>query len=131
MDKNNQNPLKVAIVDVQWVVNHVPAVQALRQEHQNKSVALKQWVDSVNAEIAKQSNDDSKKELVQKYQLEFSQKQQSLNQEHMQKVQSIDADITKLVSDVAAKEGYNYVFAKGTVLFGGTDITQKIVDQIK
>ena len=116
------------VVDVQWLVSHIKEVQILRQEHQANLVALQQWVKAANAEIAAQNMPEDKNSLTQKYQLELNQKQQAMQQNHLQKVQAVDANLNKLIADVAKKENLDYVFAKGTLVFGGQDITQKVAD---
>ena len=116
------------VVDVQWLVSHIKEVQILRQEHQANLVALQQWVKAANAEIAAQNMPEDKNSLTQKYQLELNQKQQAMQQNHLQKVQAVDANLSKLIADVAKQEKLDYVFAKGTLVFGGQDITQKVAD---
>ena len=123
----NQTPL-FGVVDIQWLVSHIKDVQILRQEHQANLAALQQWVKAANAEIAAQSVSEDKNSLAQKYQQELSQKQQVMQQNHLQKVQAVDANLSKLIADVAKKENLDYVFAKGTLVFGGQDITQKVAD---
>ena len=82
---------------------------------------------------------EDKNSLAQKYQQELSQKQQVMQQNHLQKVQAVDANLSKLIADVAKQEKLDYVFAKGTLVFGGQDakgtlvfggqdITQKVAD---
>lgn len=136
MDKKNtksatKSPAQIpsfGVVDVQWLVSHIKEVQILRQEHQANLVALQQWVKAANAEIAAQNMPEDKNSLTQKYQLELNQKQQAMQQNHLQKVQAVDANLNKLIADVAKKENLDYVFAKGTLVFGGQDITQKVAD---
>ncbi len=123
----NQTPL-FGVVDIQWLVSHIKEVQILRQEHQANLAALQQWVKAANAEIAAQSVSEDKNSLAQKYQQELSQKQQVMQQNHLQKVQAVDANLSKLIADVAKQEKLDYVFAKGTLVFGGQDITQKVAD---
>ena len=127
--KSNQP--KIGIVDIPFLVNHTPSVAVLRQEQAQKAQALHQWVNAANAQIAQEQNQENKKALAQKYQLEFNQRQQMLQVEHAQKVQSVDAELTKLIADVAKKEKLDYVFAKGIVVYGGIDITEKVVDALK
>ena len=136
MDKKNtksatKSPAQIpsfGVVDVQWLVSHIKEVQILRQEHQANLAALQQWVKAANAEIAAQSVSEDKNSLAQKYQQELSQKQQVMQQNHLQKVQVVDANLSKLIADVAKQEKLDYVFAKGTLVFGGQDITQKVAD---
>ena len=129
--KSSINTSKIAVVDVQRLVSQTPSGMALRQERQNQLVGLQQWVNSANAEINQQTDQNTKAALFQKYQQELNQRQQALQSEYAQKVQSIDAELSKLISDEAKKSGYDYVFAKGIVVFGGTDITENVAKSLK
>ena len=122
---------KIGIVDIQKLVSQTPSVLALRQERQQQNVALQQWVNAVNAQIAQELNQANRNRMTQQYQLELNQRQQAIQAAYAQKVQSIDAELSKMIADVAKKEKLEYVFAKGIVVYGGTDITDKIADAMK
>ncbi len=130
MTNETKSSPKIGIVDVQMLVNRTPSVLALREEQQQQNIALQQWVNSVNAQIAQELNQANRNYMTQQYQLELNQRQQMLQVEYAQKVQSIDAELSKLIADVAQKEGCDYVFAKGIVVFGGTDITEKVTAEL-
>lgn len=129
--KSSMNTSKIAVVDVKRLVSQTPSVMALRQERQNQNVALQQWINSANAEINQQTDQNTKAALFQKYQTELNQRQQALQSDYAKKVQTIDAELSKLISDEAKKSGYDYVFAKGIVVFGGTDITESVAKSLK
>ena len=122
---------KIGIVDVQFLINNTPSVLALRQEQQKNTAELQEWVNKANAEIAKLAKKEEKDNLAQKYRLELTQRQQMLQLEYNQKVQGIDVELTKLIADVAKKEHFDYVFAKGIVVYGAEDLTQKVADALK
>ena len=122
---------KIAVVDIQSLVNQTPSVQALRQERQSQMANLQQWINSANSEINQLTDQAAKSALFQKYQLELNQRQQMLRQDYAQKVQTIDAELSKLIADEAKAAGYDYVFAKGIVVFGGTDITEQVTKSLK
>ena len=63
--------------------------------------------------------------------MELTQRQQMLQLEHNQKIQGIDVELTKLIADIAQKEHFDYVFAKGIVVFGAEDLTQKVANAMK
>ena len=129
--KSSMDTSKIAVVDVQRIVSQTPSVLALRQERQNQLMGLQQWVNSANAEINQQTDQNTKAALFQKYQTELNQRQQALQSDYAKKVQTIDAELSKLISDEAKKSGYDYVFAKGIVVFGGTDITESVAKSLK
>ena len=122
---------KVAVVDVQQIVANAQPVVQLRQEMQNKVTSLQQWIDSSNAAINQEGSQEKKDELAKQYQAELLQRQQIIQQDYATKLQQIDASLTKLIEDVAAKEGFSVTLVKGSVAAGGTDITEKVIAKLK
>ncbi|MBP5698543.1 MAG: OmpH family outer membrane protein [Alphaproteobacteria bacterium] len=121
---------KIAVVDVQRIVNQAQPVVELRQDMQNQMSNLKEWVDASNAEINKESSKDKKDALSKQKGEEFLQKQQAIQRDYAQKLQALDARITKIIETVAKKEGCGITLIKGSVAAGGLDITEKVLAKI-
>ncbi len=128
---NRTKALQMGIINVQALVSQVPSVNALRDEEMSKRNALQQWVNGVNQEIANEADASKKNELTQKYQAELNARQQTMQAEYVKKVQAIDAEILKLIGEVAKKEKVEYIFNTGSLLFGGKDLTQQAIDALK
>ena len=92
---------------------------------------LKKWLETVRADVSKQSTQAAKDKLIKKYDAEFAKKQEALKKDYAQKLQAIDNEISAIVAKEAKAKNYDMVFAKGTVLFGGDDITPVIVKAVK
>lgn len=122
---------KIAIVDVQALVNQTPSVWALRSEQQQNASIIQNWVNGVNNQLNQIADQNTRQATAQQYQIELNKRQQMLQNEYALKIQAIDAELSKLVSDVATEKKLDYVFAKGTVVFGGTDITSDVAELIK
>lgn len=122
---------KIAVVDVQRLVNQAQPVVALRQDMQNQMSGLQAWVNNSNEEINKASSKEKKDELAKQYQAELMQKQQAIQSDYAAKLQQLDARLTKIIGDVAAKAGCKITLIKGSVAAGGTDITDKVLEAIK
>ena len=120
---------RIAVVDVQKIVGQSRPVAELRQDMQIQMNELQAWVSASNAEIEKAKEGD-KEALTQKYQAELQQKQQNLQKAQAEKLQQIDADITKLIEKVAKEEGFTVTLVKTTVATGGTDITDKVIAKL-
>ena len=58
---------KIAIVDVNAVVQKSAQVQALKKEQQEKLQELQKWLETVRADVQKQSTKEGKEKLVKKY----------------------------------------------------------------
>lgn len=122
---------KVAVVDVQQIVANAQPVVQLRQEMQAKVTSLQQWIDNSNATINQEESQEKKDALAQQYQAELLQRQQVIQQDYALKLQQIDSALTKLIEEVAAKEGFSVTFVKGSVAAGGTDITDKVIAKLQ
>lgn len=122
---------KFAVVDVAVVVANSKKVLALKSEQEKKMQDLKKWLETVRAEVSKQSTQAAKDKLVKKYDAEFAKKQEVIKKEYAKKLKDIDTEISAFIAKEAKAKGYNMVFSKGTVLFGGDDITPAIVKAVK
>ena len=95
--------VKVAMVDVQKVVNSSAAVNALKIEHQGKMAELQTWLSNAEKEIEKETVSSKKEKLTKKYQQELNQKQQAVQQAYAQELQKIDTLISEDITKIAAK----------------------------
>ena len=122
---------RVAVVDVQQVVAHSKVVAEFKESQAAKAMSLQEWVAKSNEEIGKLTSEKEKEALAAKYREELTQKQIAYQNEDIAKLQEIDADMTKLIEDVAKKAGYRKAFVKGTIIYGGTDITDKVIEALQ
>ncbi len=91
------------------------------QEKNGKSTTEQAAIDKKLQEEVQKKTDESKQQLEQKY----SEIQKYLND---QKKTVVDKQ-NKLISDTAGDQKVAVVLEKGAVLFGGTDITQAVLDK--
>lgn len=122
---------KVAVVDIPVLVSKSAQVLSLKQEQEQKIKELQTWLNTVKADVAKQQTQEGKEKLIKKYDAEFANKQESIKRNYAKKLQAIDKSISETIAKQATALGYNMVFAKGTVLFGGDDITADVARYVK
>ncbi len=122
---------KVAVVDVSAVVAKSTQVQALKKEQQTKTQELQKWLNTVRADVEKQSTKEGKEKLVKKYDAEFAKKQEAIRKNYATKLQAIDKSISETIAKEAKAQNYNLVLSKGTVLYGGDDITASVMKTVK
>ena len=121
---------KIAVVDVQRLVNQAQPVVELRNDMQNQMSKLQEWVNASNEEINKESSKEKKDELAKQYQAELMQKQQVIQGDYAKKLQQLDASLTKIIEKTADKAGCKITLIKGSVATGGIDITDKVLAAI-
>ena len=122
---------KIAVVDVPAVVNKSAQVQALKKEQQTKMQELEKWLTTARADVEKQKTQEGKEKLVKKYDAEFAKKKEAIAKNYQTKLQEIDKSITATIASQAKLKGYDMVITKGTVLYGGDDITTDIMKVVK
>ena len=123
---------KIAVVDIQAVVNKSSQVQALRKENEAKAKELQKWITTAQADIQQQQTKEGKEKLAKKYDEELKKKQEAIKKEYAHKLQTIDKNITAIIVNEAKEKGYDMVITKlGDVLYGGTDITFYLMKVVK
>ncbi len=122
---------KIAIVDVQAVVNKSEQVQALKKEQEEKMQSLEQWIKTAQADVENQELKANKEELLNKYNDELARKKDELTREYQDKLQQIDKSITDTIKKTAKDKGYDMVISKSIVIMGGDDITAEVQEVVK
>ncbi|MBQ8465154.1 MAG: OmpH family outer membrane protein [Alphaproteobacteria bacterium] len=128
------NPSKIntaAIVDVQKLINNSADIKELQADIAKKQEDLQKWVKEAHDKISKYKEGDAKKKLIAEYEAEFEQKQQEIQNEYNEKLSQIDKKATKVINKVSKSKGYGIVLTKSSVITGGSDITDEIIDILK
>lgn len=122
---------KIAVVDLQQLVSNSGQVKQLKQEHSKKLAELDKIIVNARGEIANEKDQAKILLLEDKYMKEFNTKKDALEKDYNNRLSSIEKNIKTEISKKAQKDGYDYVFAKSVVLYGGKDITNELVNNIK
>lgn len=123
--------MKMAFIDVNYLVNQSKEVRELNADTAQKNKDLQIWLSKVNTEVMEQASQEEQQKLVNQYNNEFAAKQAAIKQEYAVRLQKIDAHITAIIAEEAKKLDYDCIFAKGTLLYGGEDITLQIAELVK
>lgn len=122
---------KIAVVDVQQVVLASSQVKALKKQHEDKANELKDMLTNAQKEIADKTDEKERKDLIKKYDNQIKDFRYKNDKEYEAKLLEIDKSINNAIQTEAKKSGYDLVLAKGTVLYGGEDITNNIKKIVK
>lgn len=124
-------PSKIAVVDVQQVVNSSSQVQSLKKEQQAKAKELVAFVEKARKDVAATTDAKKKQALEQKYGKELATKREAIDKNYASKLSAIDSSISAQIATQAKAGNYDIVLAKGVVLYGGTDITDAVKKAVK
>lgn len=122
---------KVAVVDVQKIVDNSPEISALRVDRRNKIEDLAKFVENARASVARETNEVKKKALEDSYNKELNTRKDAMDRDYAKKLADIDKNITGVINKRAKELNYDLILTKSTVLGGGTDITDEIVKKLK
>jgi len=122
---------KVAIVDVPQVVNASAKVQSLKKEQQAKAEEIIKFIENARKDVASITDASKKKTVEEKYTKELQAKKEKIDKDYAEKLKAIDTSISEQIASQAKLDGYNIVLSKGMVLYGGDDITAKIIKIVK
>lgn len=122
---------KIAVVDLQKVMEKSSKLNPIITERNNKTNELRTAMEKSQSDIANESNDTKRKALIDKYNKELNEKQSLIDQIYSKKFDDVNNEITELINAKADALGYDVVFVKGVVLKGGDDITSEIIKDVK
>jgi len=88
-------------------------------------------LDSASLEIQKQDSKEKKDALVKKYEAQLTQKKKSIKDAYAKEINKADAQMEQVISQKAKELGYNLVFRRDALIFGGDDITSQVLPSVK
>ncbi len=124
-------PSKIAVVDVQKVVNSSPQVAALKKEQQTKAQEVVNFIEKARKDVIAQTDPKKKQALEEKYNKELKAKREKIEKDYTSKLSAIDSKISSVINTEAKARNFDVVLAKGAVLYGGTDITDAVSKAVK
>ena len=128
---NNYYKKDMAVIDINEIVNKSAQVQSFKNDVAAKNNELNQWLKTSQEEVDAEEDKAKKKELLQKYNAEYTQKRDEISNEYLAKIQVIDKDINNAITQTAKEKGYKSVVVKNVVIYGGDDITDEVVKVVK
>lgn len=123
--------MKFAVVDVQRVVLSSKEIAALSAERQAQIQELKKMADEANMKITAEQDQAAKKALSEASLATINAKKDTFDKIHASGLQAADKRINDVINAVAEKEGLSVVFNKTSLVNGGTDITDAVVEQVR
>ena len=120
---------KIAVVNINQVVRAYPKLSLVQRENTLKIGELTQWIETAQKQIDAEKDKTKKAALIKQAQAVAQQKKAEIQQEYVQKTAELDNEITEIISKVAKKNGCKIVFAKTSVVSGGVDITDKVLEK--
>lgn len=128
---SSMGSLKVAYVNVPKLLTASKTLKTAEQTKLKQTQDMLKWYNTAAADIAKQTSQAGKEALVKKYEAQLTTKKKSIKDAYSKQVTAVDTQLNTAISTKAKAMGYDLVFRKDSVLFGGTDITEQILPLVK
>jgi len=122
---------KVAYVDVTKLLSASKALKSAEDARTKQTQEMLKWYDSASADIQKQKTKEGKVALIKKYEAQLTQKKKTIKESYIKKVNEVDKQLDVAISTKAKAMGYDLVFRKDSLIFGGTDITAQVLPSVK
>lgn len=121
----------VGVIDLQRVVASSKDVATLRTNREAQINELKKMADEANAKIDEIKKDDEKKVATEQYLAAIQAKKSEFDNAYNTALQASDAKIQNIINSVAEKKDLDIVLNKTSVVSGGVDITEAVIDLVK
>lgn len=128
---SGSNEAKFAVVDVQRVVLASKDLAAIKTERDNQVKELQKMADDANTKLAKISDETAKKKESEKYLAEINAKKEGFDKVYASALQASDQKLNEIIKSVADKEDLKVILNKNSVVDGGVDITDSVIDMVK
>ena len=122
---------KVAYVNVGKLLGASKVLKSAEEAKAKQTQDMLKWYDTASADIRKQSTPARKQALIKKYEAQLTQKKKNIRDNYAKKVSQVDKQLDTVISQKAKAMGYDLVFRKDSLLYGGTDITASVLPLVK
>ncbi|MEW6202371.1 MAG: OmpH family outer membrane protein [bacterium] len=128
--------MEIGAVDVMLVANEHPIKKKFEDELEKiRKEKTEAFQEKAKKQFGVKNLDELKGEQKEQFQQMFMDENEKFNDEMKKKydenLKIIEGDILKVVQSIAQKKKLTYVLDKSVMLFGGIDITDEAVSEIK
>ena len=122
---------KIAVVDIQKVVSNSPEIKELKISQEKQLNELQNIINKAREEISKETDSAKSAKLEEKYRKEINDREIALETSYNKQLTAINNKIKTAVAEKAHSMNYDIVLPKNSTLFGGEDITDKVIEGVK
>ncbi len=125
------NAQRIAVVDLQRVIAESKDVAALKIMRDGQMQNLKNMADAANNQIKDVKDEDARKKLSEEYLAKINAQKEGYDKLYASALQASDQKLNDTVKAVAQKQGLNVIINKASMVDGGIDITDSVIDLVK
>ena len=118
-----------AVVDVEKILVDYNKAREMNAQFERQNTQLRNYIINIQKQINDAKTPVEKKSIEDKYKAEVQKRTESLKTEQLQKVSTLEKEIYQAIDKVSGNK-YEMVFVKNTVVKGGVDITQEVLNKL-
>jgi len=122
---------KVGYVSVTKLLTASKALKSAEEQKVKQTTEMLKWYDTASADIQKQSTPEARNALIKKYEAQLTQKKKTIKDNYAKKVNEVSTQLNNAITQKSKELGYDLVFEKDSILYGGDDITASILPLVK
>lgn len=122
---------KYAVVDVKKVVNSSASVKKLKDERKDQKEKVINFIKDSNTKVAAEKDAKKQEELKKKLNNELKYMTSTYDKKYQEGLKQINDNISADIAKVAKDKQYELILTTDAVLFGGENITNQIVKEVK
>lgn len=124
-------PQKYAVVDVKKVVNSSSSVSKLKDERAKQKESVAKFVKESNVKVSAETDPVKQEELKKKLNNDLKYMITTYDKRYKDGLTKINEDISGNISKVGTEKKYELILTTDAVLFGGENITNQIIKEVK
>ena len=122
---------KIALVDMARVVSNYDKAKAVQADLKVNQAAIRKMLANAKKDIREIDDEEKKKEMQKKLAKNIMAKNKSFKEDFAEKWQEVQEKVLLTIKSVADRQKYDLVVDKTSVIAGGEDITQNVIDELK
>lgn len=122
---------KYAVVDVKKVVNSSASVKKLKDERKDQKEKVLKFIKESNEKVAAEKDAQKQEELKKKLNNDLKYMTTNYDKRYQEGLKQINDNVSADIAKVAKDKQYELILTTDAVLFGGDNITNQIVKEVK
>lgn len=122
---------KYGIVDVKKVVNSSKSVNELKKQRQEQKEKVLKFVKESNAKVSAEKDPAKQEELKKKLNNDLQYMTNTYDKNYKDGLLKINDEINADIAKIGKEKQYDLILTTDAVLYGGQNITNEIVKEVK
>jgi len=122
---------RAAVVDVERISVSVKSAAALKAAREGQLERLRIMQEEADKQVNAEEDTENKQKLSDMYAIEINSKKEQYDQQYAAALKALNQTIYQAINEVAKSKNIKVIFSPNSVVQGGEDITQDVIDYMQ